>query len=370
MQNVLYNNNYIDFTKEPIFLGSGKNSQRYDVIKYPIFDTIWSQMAGNDWVHDEIACTKDQNDFLNLTDSMKHVFTRVLNKLIFLDSLQGRGLLQTIGSIITNPEFECCATEWQRFEISRHSRSYTHILRSIYPNPSEIFDESFKIPELMSIADSIATPYELCFQAVIKYHNKACSEKELKEAILKMFIEINILEGVRFYSGFAAIWSMHYSQGLMERTSKILQLICRDENYHLAITQNLLKILAKNEDEGFIEVYENSKGYIKERYLQTFEQESMWVDYLFKYGSFLGMTSELAKNYLKYLINRRLKAIGENILFEGHSKNPILWVENYINYDKNEGLPQEVEITNYKMDILNQDIDDKTLNNLKEKLNR
>lgn len=368
MNNVLYTNKYINFTEEPIFFGSGKNSQRYDVVKYPIFDTIWTQMAGNDWVHDEIACTKDQNDFINLTDSMKHVFTRVLNKLIFLDSLQGRGLLQTIGSVITNPEFECCVTEWQRFEISRHSRSYTHILRSIYPNPSKIFDESFKIKELMDIADSISEPYEMCFNTIAKYHLNQCSKDEAKEAILKMFIEINILEGVRFYSGFAAIWSMHYSQGLMERTSKILQLICRDENYHLAITQNLLKILFKNKDEGFVEIYEKLKPYIKERYLQTYEQECVWVSYLFKYGSFLGMTQNLAENYLKYLINKRLKAIGENILFEGFSKNPISWIENYINYDKNEGLPQESELQNYKFDILNQDIDDKTLNNLKEKL--
>ncbi len=370
MKRVLYNNEYIDFTKEPIFFGKGKNSQRYDVIKYPIFDSLWEKMAAQDWTHDEVNCVKDQSDFNILNEPMKHAYTRVLNKLIFLDSIQGRGILQTIGTIVTNPEFECCITEWQRFEISRHSRSYTHILRSVYSNPSKIFDESFEIDELLEIAKSISTPYEECFQNITKYHLNMCNIDEIKKSLIWLLIEINILEGIRFYSGFATIWSMHYSQGLMERTSKILQLICRDENLHLAITQNLLKILANNEDEGFKDIYNEIRPLIKEKYLEAAEQEFSWINYLFKYGNFLGMTSELAKNYIKYITNRRLKAIGEPILFEGFTKNPLPWISSYISYDNQEVLPQEGEILNYKLDILDQSISSETLNKLVKKIKK
>lgn len=366
--NAIYTNTYIDFTKEPIFFGTGKNSQRYDVVKYPIFDTLWEKMAGQDWTHDEIACTKDKQDFHNMPENMKFVFTRVLQKLIFLDSLQGRGLLQTIGSIITNPEFECCVTEWQRFEISRHSRSYTHILRSIYDNPSDIFDESFKIPELLNIAESISNPYEICFESVAKYHIDGKVTKQLKIDILKMFIEINILEGIRFYSGFAAIWGMHYAQGLMERSSKILQLICRDENLHLAITQNLLKIFKDSKEEGFAEVYDELRSYIIDRYTEVAKEEFEWIDYIFSRGSYLGMTAELAKTYIKYLINRRLKAIKENILFEGFNKNPIPWVESYINMDAVLTNPQEGEILNYMQNILDINISENEILKLQSKL--
>lgn len=366
--NTIYTNKYIDFTKEPIFFGSGKNSQRYDVIKYPIFDKIWEKMAGFDWSHDEVACTKDQVDFHNLPENMKFAFTRVLQKLIFLDSVQGRGLLQTIGSIITNPEFECCVTEWQRFEISRHSRSYTHILRSIYSNPSDIFDESFNIPELLSIADSISQKYEDCFEAVVKYHSDAKITDDLKLKILKMLIEINILEGVRFYSGFATIWSMHYSQGFMERSSKILQLICRDENLHLNITQNLLRILKTEVSEGFTDTYKSLENYIIERYTQVAQEEFEWIDYLFSKGSFLGMTSDLAKIYLKYLINRRLKALKEPQIFSGFNTNPIPWVNEYINMDAVLVNPQEAEILNYSQNILDLNINEEELRKLQGKL--
>lgn len=355
MTAVLYHNSPIDFTKEPLFFGTGKNTQRYDVVKHQIFDTLFEKMAGQDWVHDEIACTKDKTDFQFLSQAMKHAYTSVLNKLIFLDSIQGRGILQTVGSVITNPEFESCVTEWQRFEISRHSRSYTHILRSVYDNPSEVFDQSFAIPELLSLASTISTPYEDCFTTITNYHAGTASLREAKTAILKMFVEINILEGLRFYSGFATIWSMHYTQGLMERTSKILQLICRDENLHLGCTQALLRILRTHKDEGFTETYRELSSYIKNRFLDAYDEECVWIDYLFKEGSFLGMSAELAKSYLKYLVNTRMQALDLDPPF-AMQHNPLPWITSYISFDSNFVPLQESEAINYKMDILNTDI--------------
>lgn len=372
----IYDNHLIDFSNEKIFFGEGKNSQRYDVLKYPFFDKLSDKMMGQDWTHDEIAVTKDQPDFKKMSESMKDAVTKVLQKLILLDSLQGRGMLQTFGSIITLPEFEACATIWQHFEIDKHSKSYTHILRSLYENPTEIFDSSFDNKKLVEIATKIASYYDECFNAVTEYNyklikNEPISESfmhELKKTILKLLVEINILEGVRFYSGFATVWSMHYSQGFMERTGKVLQLICRDENLHLAITQTLLKILRTNESEGFIDAYNEIKPYIKEQYIEAINQEFEWIDNIFEKGSFLGMTPELAKNYLKYVANKRLKAIGENILFEGFNKNPIPWVDSYINNDEVEQLPQESEVINYRMNIVDTDISDNELLKLKNKL--
>ena len=189
---------------------------------------------------------------------------------------------------------------------------------------------------------------------------------ELKKSIIRFFINVNILEGIRFYSGFLTIWAMHYSQGLMERTSKILQLICRDENLHLAITQQLLKILKTNKDEQFTEAYEAVKPEIPEMYKTAFNQELKWIQEVFKEGSFLGMNLEIAETYLKYITNRRLKAIQENIIFPGFDKNPCEWSMKYINMDIVEQLPQEVELTNYRFDILNPDISETEIEKLKK----
>ena len=271
------------------------------------------------------------------------------------------------------PEIEGCFTVWQHFEISRHSRSYTDILRGIWDRPSEVFDETFEIPILMEITEEISKYYDDTFIKVNDYNFKILNKIkisetemfELKKSIIRFFINVNILEGIRFYSGFLTIWAMHYSQGLMERTSKILQLICRDENLHLAITQQLLKILRNNKDEQFIEAYEAVKPEIPEMYLTAFNQELKWIQEVFKEGSFLGMNLEIAETYLKYITNRRLKAIQENIIFPGFDKNPCEWSQKYINMNLNENLPQESEILNYRSDLINLDISDNEIENLK-----
>lgn len=369
----VYNENLIDFTKEPIFFGTGRNTQRYDVLKYKFFDDLRDKMLGQFWSPDEVDVSRDKRDFATMPDNMKSTYTKVLQKLIFLDSVQGRGMLQTFGNLITNPEFESVVTVWQTFELI-HSKSYTHILRSVYDSPSKIFDESFDIKPLVSLAKGISNSYDFCYSDAANYLDKSLKYKgysensALKETLLRLLIEINILEGVRFFSGFATIWSMHYSQGLMERTSLILKLICRDELLHLQVTQFLLKVLRTKSEEGFTEIYSKLEPEIPELFRIAVEQEFEWVDCLFEEGSFLGMTPELAKAYLKHIANKRLKALGCNGIFEGYAKNPIPWIDGYVNYDGVETRPQEAEIVNYKFDILDKAISDSELERLQKKL--
>lgn len=367
----LYTPEKIDFLKEPIFFGKGKNTQRYDVLKYPIFNEWTDKQLGQDWAHNEISLVKDRTDFPILTDGMKHTYKRTLQRLIGLDSDQGRGMLQVLGSIITLPEVEGCMTVWQHFEISRHSRSYTEILRAVWDKPDEIFDETFEIPVLMDIMKEIAKYYDDTFEKVTHYNyfkGNIYDEElfELKKSIVRFLLNINILEGVRFYGGFLSIWGMHYSQGLMERTSKILQLICRDENLHLAFSQMLLKLLRTREDEGFIEAYEAVRPEIHDMYSNAVNQEILWAKELFKEGSYLGMNADIIETYIKYITNKRLKAINEKILYPGYDKNPCEWSLSYINMDIKENLPQESEVINYKLDVLEQNISDSELDNLKD----
>ena len=356
----IYEPKKIDFTREKIFLGEGKNTQRYDVLKYPKFNEWTDMQMGQDWAHNEISLVKDRTDYPKLTDAQKHIYKRTLQRLIGLDSAQGRGMLQTVGSILTLPEIEGCMTVWQHFEISRHSRSYTEILRAVWDEPDKIFDEIFEIPVLMEIMARIGRPYDELFELVTEYNylkikNLEISDefiKTLKKSILKFFININIIEGIRFYAGFLSIWGMHYSQGLMEKTSTILKLICRDENLHLAFSQTLLKIFRENQDEGFVEVYEELRSEIPQMYIDACEDEFKWIDETFSEGGYLGMNPEIIKSYIKYITNKRLKAIDEKPIFKGFDKNPCEWSLQYINMDIVETLPMENQVINYKLNIL------------------
>lgn len=237
----------------------------------------------------------------------------------------------------------------------KHSRTYTHNLRNVYDNPSKIFDESFEIPELYKSADIIAKPYNDFYKSVIDYlyfklNNLEITEEfmyQLKRKLILALVNVNILEGVRFYVGFACIWALTEGQGYVSGTSKNLQLICRDENQHLALTQKLLGYLKNNKDEGFVEVYKDVEKEILEMYREAYEQEFEWIDFLFSKGSYIGINAEISKSYISHVIYKRMKAIGLEPFDKDYVKNPLPWVDKYISSDKTEVLAQESELTNY-----------------------
>lgn len=352
----LYNLDYIDFTKEPMFFGKGKNTQRFDEMKYSFFDEKNNKMQGFDWAFDEAKLTQDYIDFnQTMQEHEQFMVTRDLQRLIFFDSIQGRGILATLGQICTLPELENAMLTWQYFEGAKHSKTYTENLKGMYTNPKAVFDESFVVPEITQMAKTISAPYEEAYELIIEYQYMQIKKltitdefmDTIRRSVVRLLVSINILEGVRFYPGFSCVWALNKSQGFLEGTTKNLKFICRDENQHLSMTQKILLLFKQKEDEGFKEIILSMQDEIFEMYRTAFAEESDWIDVLFSKGSILGYNAEIAKEYLKYLINRRLKAIGQPIMFHGCSNNPIPWIESYINMDGVEILPQEGEITNY-----------------------
>lgn len=352
----IYNLEYIDFTKEPMFFGKGKNTQRFDEMKYSFFDERNGKMQGFDWAFDEAKLTQDYIDFnQEMKTHEKFMVTRDLQRLIFFDSMQGRGILATLGQICTLPELENAMLTWQYFEGAKHSKTYTENIKGMYINPKEVFDESFSIPEITKMAKSISAPYEEAYEMIIEYQYMQIKKipiteqfmNSIRRVVVRLVVAINILEGVRFYPGFSCIWALNKGQGFLDGTSKNLKLICRDENCHLSVSQKMLQLFKQKEDEGFMQIMNEMNSEIYYMYSVAYEEEAEWIDYLFSKGSILGYNAEIAKEYLKYIINRRLKAIGQPIMFSGCASNPIPWIEPYINMDGVEILPQEGIITNY-----------------------
>ncbi len=364
----LYDTHKIDFTKEPMFFGEGKNTQRFDVMKYKFFDTNNDNQQARFWRPQEISLLKDKKDFPLMAEHKKWIVTKTLQKLIFLDSLQGRSPFATFGLITTLPELENDILTWTFFEGSIHSKSYSHNLRNVYTNPSEVFDETFEIPLLMKHAGSISGPYNELFKHVIDYLYKQQNNiptdekymKKLKKQVVRALINVNILEGIRFYSGFASIWAITEGEGIIAGTSRILRLICRDENQHLALTQKIINILRKTKDEGFVEIFEEMEEEITEMYMTAISEEFEWADLLYSKGSVVGLNAVIIKDYLMYLTHTRTKAIGIKGIYPTHTKNPLPWIEAWITESATEGTPQEDEITDYVQGAI--DLDD-SINN-------
>ena len=148
----VFNRSEVDFTKQPMFFGEDQNTQRYDQFKYPIFDKLTQQQLGYFWRPEEVSLQKDRNDFLSLRDEQKHIFTSNLRYQTLLDSVQGRGPAIAFVPFCSLPELEGCMIAWDFIE-TIHSRSYTYIIKNVYPNPADVFDHILKDKHIIQRAE-------------------------------------------------------------------------------------------------------------------------------------------------------------------------------------------------------------------------
>jgi ribonucleoside-diphosphate reductase beta chain len=155
----VFNREKVDFTKQNMFFGADGNTQRYDVFKHPVFDKLNQTMLGYFWRPEEVSLQKDRADFQNFRPEQKHIFTSNLKYQTLLDSVQGRGPCLAFLPHVSIPELEGCIVTWDFFE-TIHSRSYTHIMKNVYSDPSDVFDTILDDQEIIKRAISVTKNYD------------------------------------------------------------------------------------------------------------------------------------------------------------------------------------------------------------------
>ena len=365
----LYENKYVNLQEQPIFFGCSRNTQRYDKNKYEFYADRALTMQRLFWVPEEIKLQKDRLDKQSANIQEDHIHKSQLQKLVMLDSLQGRSPLLLFGQLTTNPEFEACLIEQEYFESRIHSRSYSYLLEETYSNPDEVFKDSWKNKVLSKHTETVTREYNRLYDLVVQYlyfqkfdQDKLTDEfiYELKKGILLALVSMNILEGIRFYIGFASIWALTEFSGKFPGSSRILSLIQRDEKQHLAFTQFTINTLKK--EKIFKDIWQEIQTKVYDMYFEAAEEEFEWADYLFQYGGIMGMNAEIGKQYIKYLTNQRLKAIGLRSIYPEIQDNPVKWTNKYINVHNVETSLQESEATDYILDPINENFEDTTEN--------
>ncbi len=86
-------------------------------------------------------------------------------------------------------------------------------------------------------------------------------------------------------------------------------------------------------------------------------EEKAWAKYLFKDGSMIGLNDKLLNNYVEWIANRRMKAIGLKTLYDIPAKNnPLPWTEHWISSKGLQVAPQETEVESYVVGGIKQDL--------------
>jgi ribonucleoside-diphosphate reductase beta chain len=368
----VFNSNKVDTKKQPMFFGSPLSVQRYDSYKYPDFDKLTQTQLGYFWRPEEVSLQKDRADYAQLRDEQKHIFTSNLKYQILLDSVQGRGPGMAFIPYCSLPELEACMTVWEFMEMI-HSRSYTYIIKNIYPDASEVFDTILDDEKIMQRAQSVTGAYDDFIRAAQEYSSGnewqhqlegVPSAKdtlyELKRKLYRAVANVNILEGIRFYVSFACSFAFGELK-LMEGSAKIISLIARDESQHLVLTQKILNKWMDGDDPDMKKIAEEERETVIEMFRSTVEEEKNWAEYLFKDGSMIGLNTKLLSQYVEWIANRRMKAIGLTPIYDVPAKNnPLPWTEHWLNSRSMQNAPQETEIESYVVGGIKQDVNKNT----------
>ena len=359
MKTVFNKKQNLDATKQPLFFGEDLAVQRYDTFKYPIFDKLTDHQLGLFWRPQEVSLQKDRNDWAELRPEQKHIFTSNLRYQTLLDSVQGRGPCLAFLPFCSLPEIEGCILVWDFME-SIHSRSYTYIIKNIYSNPSDVFDKILTDKYITERAESVTKTYDDLIEGgqrwLLDGEVQGLTTKELKRKLYRAVANVNILEGIRFYVSFACSFAFGELK-LMEGSAKIISLIARDENQHLAITQNILNKWKAGDDPEMKQIMKEEEEWTYKAFDRAVNEEKRWADYLFKDGSMIGLNDKLLQQYVEWIANRRLKAIGLRPQYDiAASNNPLPWTQHWISSKGLQVAPQETEVESYVVGGIKQDV--------------
>ena len=344
----IFNTKNVDAMSQPLFLGKDLGVQRFDIIKYPVFTNLDSKMMEFFWRPQEVELKKDRSDFKEMSDNEKFIFTSNLKYQTMLDSVICRGV-PTLLEYVSNTELEACLMTWQFFE-KIHSQSYSYIIQNVYADSSEVFDGIYSDKEIMKRAASAIEDYNNLMGMA---DNKTI---DLRKQIYMTIVSINILEAVRFYVSFICSFAFAENKKMVGNAD-IIKLIKRDEALHLSNTQEILRILHKEESEGFVKVAAQCQDAAIEMFDRAAQEEKDWASYLFKDGSIIGLNETVLHQYIDWLCMSRRKAIG--LPYEKVGKNPVAgWTDPWMQSESVQVAPQEHEITSYKIGASKNDLED------------
>ncbi|WBY53079.1 ribonucleoside diphosphate reductase small subunit [Escherichia phage REP4] len=384
----VFNTNPVDVLKEPMFFGSGLGIARYDIQRHKVFEDLTEKQLSFFWRPEEVNLMMDAAQFNKLPQYQQDIFTNNLKYQSLLDSIQGRAPSAVLMSLISDPSLDTWVATWT-FSETIHSRSYTHIMRNLYTDPSKVFDEIVLDEAIMKRAESIGRYYDDVLVKTREYQNAVedyegilsegfrkeelgkvveCTKRALMKSLCLCLHVINALEAIRFYVSFACTFNFHKNMEIMEGNAKIMKFIARDEQLHLKGTQYIIRQLQLGTDgDEWVKITQECEQEAVDIFMEVNRQEKDWAVHLFKDGDVPGLNTNSMWSFIDYLTVSRMKQCGLPCpITDAPVKHPYPWIREYLNSDNVQSAPQEVELSSYLVAQIDNDVDDKVMMSFKK----
>lgn len=384
----VFNTSPVNILTEPMFFGSGLGLARYDIQRHRVFEELIEKSLSFFWRPEEVNLMMDAAQFNKLPQYQQNIFTNNLKYQSLLDSIQGRAPSAVLMSLISDPSLDTWVATWT-FSETIHSRSYTHIMRNLYTDPSKVFDEIVLDEAIMKRAESIGRYYDDVLIKTREWENAkeeyegilsegfrkeelgkvvACTKRALMKSLYLCLHVINALEAIRFYVSFACTFNFHKNMEIMEGNAKIMKFIARDEQLHLKGTQYIIRQLQLGTDgDEWVKIAQECEQEAVDIFMEVNRQEKDWAVHLFKDGDVPGLNTNSMWSFIDYLTVSRMKQCGLPCpITDAPVKHPYPWIREYLNSDNVQSAPQEVELSSYLVAQIDNDVDDKVMMSFKK----
>lgn len=301
-------------------------------LKHPWADDVWEKFDDNFWTKKVVDLTSDVRQYRHdLTDAERTMYNKSLAFLSNLDGIQFNNLTTNIAKYVTSPEVSM-VIQYQAQQEGNHVRAYATMIETMAIDPAEIYMQYESDPILASKNSHILT----CSRLVGTHYSPT--------AFALAVVANIVLEGVYFYSGFLAFYTLARS-GKMLGSASMIKYIQRDELAHLYLFKMMYMTLKTENPEIFTpEFYGKAIEVIR----SGAELEKIWGRHIIPSEGVMGMTGAITDGHIETRANKCALTIGLPEVYPG-IRNPVEWFDEFSKVNSAEANQFESRPTNYKV---------------------
>ena len=281
-------------------------------MQYPVFYEQYRNAIKNTWTVEEVDLFSDIPDLnQRLTPAERHLISRLVAFFATGDSIVSNNLVLNLYKHINSPEARMYLSR-QLFEEAQHVEFYLTLLDTYISEPEErkkAFDAVENIPSIRRKAD-------FCFKWIdsIQALDQIHTAEDRRHFLLNLICFACCIEGLFFFAAFAYVYFLR-SRGLLHGLATGTNWVFRDESAHIQFAFEVIRTVRRQEPDLFDKTLEHR---VTEMLREAVDCEMTFAEDVLSVGVG-GLSAKDMREYLQYVADRRLEALGIAPVFESMS---------------------------------------------------
>jgi ribonucleoside-diphosphate reductase beta chain len=278
---------------------------------YPWGYEAWLKHEQSHWLHTEVPMLEDVKDWkTRLTAEEKNFLTNIFRFFTQGDIDVAGGYVKNYLPYFRQPEIRMMLLGFAARE-ALHVAAYSHLIETL-GMPESTYNEFLSYQEMKDKHDYVLG---------ISSQNGDAASTATHIAVFSAFTE-----GMQLFSSFIMLLNFPRT-GKMKGMGQIVTWSIVDETQHCESMIKLFRTYIQENPEIWNDELKARIYTIAEKMV---ELEDRFIDLSFGMGGIEGLTATEVKEYIRYIADRRLIALGLKGIFK-RKKNPLPWVEEMIN---------------------------------------